>query len=114
MLRLLPVILAALFLAAHFLHGGNLVGVAVSLLFPCLLFFRTRWAVRAVQVILLLGAAEWMRRLFELKRIYAADGRPATRMIFILATVALLTAAAALVFRTSLLRKRFGLDAPSA
>lgn len=108
-LQLLPVGLSVTVLAAHFLFHGNPVLLLVSLATIGLLFVPRPWAAHVVRVFLVLGTIEWLRtltvRVFERK----ALGQPALRFAVILGTVALITAASALMFRTPRLRARFGL-----
>jgi hypothetical protein len=96
MLKLLPVIISALLLAAHFLRAGWLVLVVLSLVFPLLLLFRHLWATRAVQAILILGALEWVRTLLALIDERQVVGESWTAAAIILGSVALFTAASAL------------------
>lgn len=88
-LRLLPMIISALLLAAHFLRAGLLGLVFVSLTFPALLLFRLRWTTWAVQVILVLGALEWLRTAIDL-----IDERRAAGDEWIIAAIILLVVAA--------------------
>jgi hypothetical protein len=60
---------------------------------------------------LLVGAVEWLRTLAVLAAQRIAAGQPWLRLAVILGAVALLTAAAALVFRHPALRGRFRLVA---
>ena len=109
--RLLPVALAFLLLAAHFSRAGVPALSVVALLVPVLLLVRRRWAALVLQALLLAGAAEWVRTIFVYVGIRKAAGAPWLRLVFILGPVALLTAAACLVFRNAAVRKRFALDA---
>ena len=95
-LRALPVVLAALVLAAHFYRSRSLPFVAVALALPLLLLVKERWSARVVQAGLLLGAVEWLRTLafFAGQRMEA--GRPWARLAVILGVVAALTALSAL------------------
>ncbi|NIP80308.1 MAG: hypothetical protein GWM90_14220 [Gemmatimonadetes bacterium] len=97
-LSLLPALLATLVLAAHFLRAGNFAVVVVLVAVVPLLGLRRRWVPRLFQVILGLGALEWVRTLFELRRARLALGLPHARMTLILAGVGLLTALAAGMF----------------
>jgi hypothetical protein len=106
-LQMAPVVLALLVLAAHFYRHGQLAFVALALALIGLLAVPRRWASRVVQTGLLLGAAEWARTLLVLARVRLEHGMPATRMILILAAVALLTGASALLLRTRRARARF-------
>ena len=107
--RLLPVFLSALLLAAHFFRAGMYPLFAASLAFPFVLLVQRRWAARLVQVALVLGALEWVRITLMLIMIRQDDGRPWMRMAIILGSVAALTAASGLVFRLGPLKKRYKL-----
>lgn len=110
-LQLLPVALSLLVLAAHFLFHGKQLLTLAALAMIGLLFGRRAWAARAVQVFLLLGTIEWVRTLILRVSERKALGQPYLRFACILGTVAVVTAASALMFRTARLRERFGLTA---
>lgn len=107
--QLLPVGLAALVLAAHFLFHGNFPLTLVSLGMIGLLCVRRPWAARVIQVFLICGSIEWVRTLMLRMAERRAIGQPYIRFALILGTVAIVTAASALVFRTQRLRSHFGL-----
>jgi len=107
--RLLPVFLSALLLAAHFFRAGMYPLVVASLTFPFVLLFPRRWSACLVQVALVLGAIEWVRTLLNLVTIRQAVGQPWMRMAIILGSVAVFTAASALVFGFGSLKKRYKL-----
>ncbi|KAA0256588.1 MAG: hypothetical protein EDX89_00355 [Acidobacteria bacterium] len=87
-LRLVPVVLSCVVLGAHFLRSGH-VGVAVLLAAsPLVLLARRAPAVRAVQLLLLLGALEWVRTAAQIAGARRAVGAPWTRMALILGSVA--------------------------
>ena len=110
-LRLLPIVLSALLLGAHYLRAGLIPMVILALLFPALLFFRRAWAARLVQIILILGALEWTRTLLILVAKRRAGGQPWTRLAIILGLVVVLTGCSALLFSfCRSLRRRYGLD----
>ena len=98
-LRIIPVVLSGLVLAAHFFRARNLPLVAVSLALPLLLLVRERWSARAVQAGLVLGGIEWVRTLAYFAGQRIEDGRPWTRLAVILGVVAALTALSALAVR---------------
>ena len=108
-LQLLPAVLAALVLAAHFLRAGHSLFMLASLGLVGLMFVRRPWAVRVIQVTLLLGTFEWLRTLVLLVTFRRQAGQPFTRLAVILGCVAAVTAASALLFRTRALRQRFRL-----
>lgn len=103
-LRLLPVIISALLLAAHFLRAGLLGLAFVSLAFPLLLLFRLRWVTRIVQLILVLGALEWLRTSLSLIDERRSSGQEWAAAAIILLFVAVFTAISAFTIR------RFGIE----
>jgi hypothetical protein len=109
--RLLPVILSELILAAHFLRAAQFAGVACCLAALGLLLVQRPWAARLTQGLLALGAIEWLWTLARLVVERRDLGEPWLRMAGILAGVAIATAASALVFRTARLRRCYGLGA---
>ena len=108
-LKLVPVILSALLLAAHFLRAELFPLVALSLAFPILLLSKRPWSVRLVQIILVLGALEWIRTLLILVDERRTAGQPSTRLAIILGLVAVFTACSVLVFCWASLKKRYRL-----
>ncbi len=109
-LRLTPVLLGALLLAAHFSRADNLPLTLISLIAPVLLLVRRPWVVWAFQVALVVGALEWVRTLFAIAHTRQALGEPWLRMAVILGAVALVTASSALVFQTKALKTRYSID----
>jgi hypothetical protein len=108
-IKLLPIIISGLLLAAHFLRAQIYPLVILSLAFPALLLFKCVWAVRLVQIILVLGALEWIRILLVLVDERRTAGQPWTRLVIILALVAVFTAGSALVFCCRSLKNRYKL-----
>lgn len=106
-LRLLPVILSFLLLGAHFYRAGLVVAAVLCLALPFLLLLRKAWVPRLLQVVLVLGALEWLRSLYVLAAMRLAFEQPWTRLAFILVAVALFTGLSGLVFRSGKLRARY-------
>ena len=108
LLRLIPVILSFLLLAAHFYRSGQvtLAGLCVATLL--LLFFRKSWIPRLFQLLLILGALEWFRSLYYFAAMRIAWDQPWTRLAIILGAVALFTALSGFVFSNKALRARYG------
>lgn len=104
-LLLVPVILSLVVLGAHFLRAGNLVLVASVLLLVPLLGVRRRWVARLIQVVLVLGAAEWIRTIVQVAARRSEAGEPMVRMIVILGSVALVAALSALALGMGPLRR---------
>ncbi len=106
-LTLLPILLSALCIAAHFYRLGSFLLAAVSLLLPLLMFIRSHWTPKLVTIFLLLAAAEWLRTMLVFIGQYQAAGLPWTRLAIILTSVSLFTALSPLVFKTTGMKKRF-------
>jgi hypothetical protein len=87
--------LACALLGEHFLRSGGLVVAVVLAALPLALAVPHRWAPRLVQVVLGLGAVEWLRTLLRPVDARRAIGQPALRLAVIFAAVALVTALAA-------------------
>jgi hypothetical protein len=95
-LRVTPLVISTLVIAAHFFRSGNYGFVIFALVCPLLLWTRQRWAVVAVQVLLGIAAIEWIRTAVSIAWDRAALGAPTTRMFVILGAVALFAALSAL------------------
>jgi len=106
-LRLLPVFISFLLVAAHFFRSGQTIFVILLLCTPLLLLVRQSWVPRVIQVVLLLAAIEWLRTLINIAQLRMHTGEPWVRMAVILGVVALFTAASGLVFRNAGLRAWF-------
>lgn len=100
--------LALAVLGAHFARAGDGLLVAACLALIALLAWPRPWALRSVQIGLLLGAAEWLRTAFVLVQQRMALGQPWLRLAAILGAVVLLSLAAAALLQHPRLR------APSA
>ena len=106
--RLIPVFLSLLLLGAHLLFHTGQIGVAIiPLLFLVPLMFRKTWVPWLTQLVLLLGAIEWVRTLYVGVNQRMAVGDDWQRYALILGTVALFTALSSLVFRSKALRERY-------
>ena len=105
-----PVVLSLVILGAHFMRYGNSMGVVGALALIALLVIRRPWVARLMQVVLILGALEWLRTLYELAQVRAALGQPFTRMMIILGIVAAVTFCSAWLFQSPALKKIYRLD----
>lgn len=106
-LRLLPVFISFILMAAHFVRAGQMPIAFVLLCLLALLALRKTWVPRVIQLTLLLGAVEWVRTLLNVAQVRVELGMPWMRMAIILGAVALFTAFSCLVFRSKALRKRY-------
>jgi hypothetical protein len=106
-LRLLPVLVSFLVLGAHFLRAEYSPLAAVCLAIPFLLLLRRPWVPTLLQLVLVLGAMEWLRTLLGYVLARQSAGEPWIRLVVILGAVAVFTGCSALVFRLPALRKRY-------
>jgi hypothetical protein len=106
----LPAI-ALLLLAAHFVHAGLWPIAAACIAATALLAVPRAWAARTLQVLLAIGAVEWVLTAAVIAHMRVAQGQPYLRMLTILGVVCVLTVVAALTFQHPALRRRFGLGA---
>jgi len=109
LVRLLPVILSVLLLAAHLSRNNLDLAALLTPAILLLLLVRRPWVPRIFQVLLVLAAAEWLRTLIVLALRRQAAGAPWVRLVAILAVVAAVSALSALVFRSAALRRRYRL-----
>ncbi len=97
-LALTPAVLGTLLLAAHLLRMGALTAVIALIFLIPLLGLRRWWVPRVFQLVLGLGALEWVRSLLVFRALRIARDLPHARMSVILLAVALFTALAAALF----------------
>ena len=104
---LTPVFLSLLLLGAHLFRAGQPLLVVLALITPLVLLVRRSWAARVVQVVLVAGAAEWIRTAVVLAMTRQSLGLPWTRLVVILGSVTLVTACSGLVFESTAMRERY-------
>jgi len=109
-IRLLPVIVSLLLLGAHYYRAGFIPLVASMGTGVLILLVRQPWAVRIVQVLLIVGAIEWTRTTFVLVMMRQSMGLPWMRLSLILGGVSLLAIGSLFVFRAGSVRRRYKLD----
>ncbi len=95
-IRLIPVLLSFLLLAAHFSRADQTILVIISLIFPFLLLIKRRIILRLIQVVLIISGAEWIRAMLSYIAARKALDEDWTRLAIILSVVALYTAASGL------------------
>jgi len=106
-MKMLPIILCLLLLAAHFGRVKIFVLQYISILIPFLLFWKSKITAIAIQNCLMLAGIEWIRTTVYYARIRIEDGEPWLRLAIILSTVAVLNFATILVFRTNSMKERY-------
>ena len=110
-MRLLPVVLSLLLLGAHFSRAGLPPLALVFILLPLLLFLRKPWVPRLMQVVLVLGALEWVRSTLVYVGQRREVGDSWGRLAAILGAVAFFTLVSAWILSRSVaLRKRYRLE----
>jgi len=106
-MKILPIILCFLLLAAHFGRANIFILQYLSLLIPFLLFWKSKIAARSIQILLILSGIEWIRTTVYYARIRIENGESWLRLAIILGTVAILNFATILVFKTKSMRERY-------
>ena len=108
-LRFIPIVFSFILLAAH-ISRADLNFLAIpTLLLPFLLFIKKAWIARIIQIILLLGAAEWIRVLFEYIDIRSGSGQDSTRLVLIISVLAIITLLSAFIFQTKPMKRIYKL-----
>lgn len=98
-IRLLPVIISFLLLAAHFSRADQTALVIISLLIPILLFIKRRIVLRLIQIILIAAGAEWIRSMLFYIDVRKTSGDDWTRLAIILTAVAIYTVLSGLLLQ---------------
>ena len=106
-LLLLPPLVSILLLIVHFFRGGTVPAMLLCVFLLLLLLVRRPWAVRILQVSLLLGSVEWVRVALLLTTARIEAGAPYLRLACILGSVALLTFGSVFVFHLGTVRRHF-------
>lgn len=109
MLLMLPALLSALVLAAHFLRWANTPGVLVVLGLAALaLVARRAWSLKLFQGMLLASPALWALMAHRVFTERSAEGRPYLRACLIFAIVAVFSAWSAVLLSRPKVQERFG------
>ena len=106
-MKILPIILCFLLLAAHFGRANLLILQIISILIPFLLFWKTKVATIIIQACLTLAGIEWIRTTVYYARIRIENGEPWLRLAIILGTIAILNFATILVFKTRSMKEKY-------
>ena len=113
-LTFLPLVLSCLVMAAHHSRGGEPGLILLWLSVPFTLLFRRRWIDRAVQIVLLAGALEWVLTIKTIIWVRQMMNLPYERMVIILGAVTLFTALSGLLLETRVRRKQLPENDPVA
>ncbi len=108
-LQLLLVIFCFLLMAAHFMRAGAWPMMLLSFALLSLLAVARPWAARVLQAWLALGCLAWIMSGVSFATDRIAQGRPALRLMVIMASVAVVTALAAYTIQRGRLGRYFKL-----
>ena len=103
-LRVTVYVIAALVLAAHFLRGGDMIGVVLCLATPLLFFVRRPWSLLALQVLAYVAAAIWIWTAWDIAAWRLSHGQPWLRAIVIFVAVAAFSALAGVLLTSKGIR----------
>jgi hypothetical protein len=90
-LRFIPIIVAAILLAAHFLRSFSIVPMVLCLLAPFLLLIRKRWSLLTLQLATIPAALIWLMTLYGIIQQRIFEQRSWTASAIILGVVAAFT-----------------------
>ena len=90
-LRYVPIVLAAILLAAHFLRSFSLLPMLLCLLAPLLLLIRKRWSLLTLQLSTIPAALIWLLTLYGIIQQRIFEQRSWTASAIILGSVAVFT-----------------------
>lgn len=107
-LRIIPLIISALLLAAHFLRQGNLALVGLCLGVLGLLWVKKRWSLLVLQLFAYGAAVIWTSTAMAIVQERLALGEPWERVAVILGTVALFSVLAGLLLNTPVVKEKYG------
>ena len=105
--RYVPIILAAILLAAHFLRSYNLLPMALCLMAPFLLFIKQRWSLLTLQLLTIPAALIWLVTLSGIIQQRIFEGRSWTVSAIILVGVALFTLFAGWLLNSPQVKEKF-------
>ena len=108
--KILPIILCSLIMAAHLGRANMFVLQIVTFLIPLILIWKNKISARVMQLFLITYGLEWIRTILYYARIRIEKGEGWSRLVIILGIVVLFNFATALVFRTKSMKERYGLE----
>jgi hypothetical protein len=76
---------------------------------PLVLFWKHKLTPRIIQAVLIILGLEWIRTIVFYTKIRMENAEDWLRLVIILAAVTLIHFATVLIFRTSYMKKRYGL-----
>lgn len=100
LIRIIPVVISFLLIAAHFYRAGVTGLAVVAIAAPWLLLIPRLWSAWIVQLLLVLSALEWARTLLKLVQLRMEMGMDWLRLALVLGMVILFTLISALIVRS--------------
>ena len=97
-------------MAAHLSRANMIVLMVISLLFPFILFWKSKISARAIQIVLVLFGLEWIRTLIYYARIRIENGEDWLRLALILGAVAIFNFTIILIYRSRYMIERYDLS----
>jgi len=104
-----PVVLSSLLISAHFLRHGRLLLMGLGLVPLVALLIPRPWAVRLIQVILLLATLTWVHTTYFLLVLRIRMGLSYGKLLMIMGSVTLFTFLSVFVFRSNILKDSYRL-----
>jgi hypothetical protein len=105
--RITPIVIALIFLGAHFLRSHQPLVVIICLLSPLLLLIRRRWVLLLLQFLAYFGGVVWISTIVTIAQNRITHGLPWARMAVILGAVALFTILSGLLLNSSKVKKKY-------
>jgi len=106
-LRIVPLLIASFLLSAHFLRGGSIGLVVVTLLVPLLLLIKKRWSLLVVQLSAYAAAAVWLYTTLVLVQERMMFARSWSIAVIILGSVTLFTIFAGLLLNSRVMKNKY-------
>lgn len=106
-LRTIPIILASILIAAHFLRSFSLLPVLLCLLAPFLLLIHKRWSLMTLQLATIPAALIWLVTLYGIIQQRIFEQRSWTASAIILGVVAAFTLFAGWLLSSPQVKEKF-------
>lgn len=106
-LRIVPIILAAILVAAHFLRIYSILSMVLCLLAPFLLFIKKRWSIVTLQLLTIPAAFIWLMTLLGIIQERILEERSWTASAIILGTVTVFTLWAAWLLNSPKIKEHY-------
>ena len=106
-LRYVPIVLAAVVMAAHFLRSYSILPMLLSLSAPFLLLIKKRWSLVTLQLLTIPAAFIWLITLYGIIQERIFEGRSWTASAIILGVVTMFTLWSAWLLNAPKIREHY-------